>query len=418
MDVLIIGNGGREHALAWKLRQSPKLSQLYVASGNAGTNELAKNLTLTTKEAILGWLSTNRMDLVVVGPDNYLAEGIVDQIEAMGIPVFGPARAAAEIEWSKAFAKQFMKRHAIPTASYEVFTDLEPAVIYIETQAYPLVIKASGLALGKGVIIAKSIIEARTALQDMLQDKVFGEAGNEVVIEEYLEGKEISIHAFCDGEDAVLFPAAQDHKRTFDNDEGPNTGGMGTIAPVPWVTTEILNEIKKQVVIPTLEALKQEGRLFKGILFPGIMLTTQGPKVIEFNARFGDPETQSYMRLLETDLLEVLLACVNGTLVETEIVWSERSACCIVAASGGYPGTYEKGKPISGLDTVIEYEVLIFHAGTKMEGEEVVTDGGRVLNVSMVADDLQEALATAYRAIDHINFEGMQYRSDIGAKSL
>ncbi len=418
MDILITGSGGREHALAWKLRQSQKIKNIFVAPGNAGTAQIAQNIAASKTEEIIEWLKDSPVDLVIVGPDDHLAEGMVDELEKLNIPVFGPTQAAAEIEWSKSFAKQFMKAENIPTASYEIFTDSTKAKSYLRSQEFPLVIKASGLALGKGVIIVNSLKEAERTIDDIMKSRIFGAAGNEIVIEEYLRGKEISIHAFCDGKDIALFPAAQDHKRIFDNDEGPNTGGMGTIAPVPWVTKEHMREIEEKVVLPTIRALEKQGRLFKGILFPGIMITDNGPKVIEFNTRFGDPETQSYMRILETDLIDILLACVNGKLKDQEIKWNDKAACCIVAASGGYPGDYKKGLAIEGLDSLDDQEVIVFHAGTKSDGKSIMTNGGRVLGVTATGNNLRESLSQTYRAIKSISFEGMRYRKDIGAKSL
>ena len=418
MKILVVGSGGREHALVWKLKQSPTVRDIFVAPGNAGTAQLATNLLLSTTNEIVDWLKKNRADLVVVGPDNYLEEGIVDKIKELGIPIFGPTKAAAEIEWSKSFAKQFMKEEGIPTASFHVFSDYKKASEYTKTQKFPLVIKASGLALGKGVVVAHNLSEAEQALKKMMNEKIFGSAGMDVVIEEFLVGKEISIHAFCDGETAILFPAAEDHKRIFDEDKGPNTGGMGTIAPVPWVSDKILKEIEEKIVQPTLRALKKRGRPFCGILFPGVMITDEGLKVIEFNARFGDPETEVYMRILETDLVEILLACTNGMLKKQKIKWSKKSACCVVCASGGYPGKYETGKTISGLDTIHNKSVVVFHAGTKMNGNKAVTNGGRVLGVTAVGENLKTALSKSYDAIKSISFEGMQYRKDIGKKSL
>ncbi|MFA6554548.1 MAG: phosphoribosylamine--glycine ligase [Candidatus Paceibacterota bacterium] len=416
MDVLITGSGGREHALAWKLKQSKKVKNIFVATGNAGTSKIAKNIDASNVEEIIGWLENNPVDLVIIGPDSHLSLGIVDKLEDLGIKVFGPTKAASEIEWSKSFAKKFMKEEGIPTASYEIFSNIKKAKSYIKKQSFPLVIKASGLAFGKGVVIAKSLKEAEDALREIMSDKIFGEAGNEVVIEEYLQGKEISIHAFCDGKNAVLFPSAQDHKSIFDNDKGPNTGGMGTIAPVPWVTREQMKEIEDMVVIPTIKALERRGKPFKGILFPGIMITKSGPKVIEFNARFGDPETQSYMRILETDLIDIILACIHGNIKDQNIKWSPKSACCVVCASGGYPNKYENGKIISGLD--LNEDAFVFHAGTKSDGKNIVTNGGRVLGVTAVGNNLKESLGKAYKAIKLISFEGMQYRKDIGLKSL
>ena len=343
-----------------------------------------------------------------------MANGLVDKLEILGIPVFGPTKMAAEIEWSKTFAKQFMKEEGIPTAMYEVFDDLEKAKSYIKTRSFPLVIKASGLALGKGVTIANSINEARETLDEIMLTKVFGKAGDEVIIEEYLYGKEISIHAFCDGINTILFPPAQDHKRIFDGDKGPNTGGMGTIVPVPYVTQGQMQIIKEKVIIPTISALKRRGRPFKGILFPGIMLTKSGPKVIEFNARFGDPETQSYMRILETDIVEILISCINGNLKEQKITWLPRSACCIVCASSGYPKEYQKGKTIGGLDNIQNDDIVIFHAGTKPDKNRIITNGGRVLGVTATGENIQESLVDAYKALELISFEGIQYRRDIG----
>ena len=418
MKILVVGSGGREHSLVWKLKQSPTVRDIFVAPGNAGTGQIAENLPLVTTNEIIEWLKKNKVDLVIVGPDNYLEEGIVDEIKKLKIPVFGPTKVAAEIEWSKSFAKQFMQEEGIPTASFHVFSDYKKASEYTKTQKFPLVIKASGLALGKGVVVAHNLSEAEQALKKMMNEKIFGSAGMDVVIEEFLVGKEISIHAFCDGETAILFPAAEDHKRIFDEDKGPNTGGMGTIAPVPWVSDKILKEIEEKIVQPTLRALKKRGRPFSGILFPGVMITDEGPKAIEFNARFGDPETQSYMRILETDLVEILLACTNGMLKKQKIKWSKKSACCVVCASGGYPGKYETGKTISGLDTIHNKSVVVFHAGTKMDGNKAVTNGGRVLGGTAVGKNLKTALSKSYDAIKSISFEGMQYRKDIGKKSL
>ena len=415
MDVLITGSGGREHALTWKLKQSAKVKNIFVAPGNAGTALIANNVPATTTEEIVDWVRKNPMDLVIVGPDSHLAEGLVDILQGIVIAVFGPTKAAAEIEWSKSFAKQFMKEEGIPTAAYEVFKDIEKAKSYIKTQPLPLVIKASGLAFGKGVVIVGSMQEAEVALEEMMGDKIFGESGSEVVIEEFLEGQEVSMHAFSDGENVVLFPPAQDHKRIGERDTGSNTGGMGTVAPVPFVTEIQMKEIEDQVVVPTIAALKKRDRLFKGILFPGIMLTKTGPKVIEFNARFGDPETQSYMRILETDLVDILMACIDGTLETVDMQWSKESACCVVCASAGYPGEYVKGKVIEGLERV-QKDVVVFHAGTKNEAGKILTNGGRVLGVTAVSKDLGDALACAYSAVEEISFAGMQYRKDIGFK--
>ncbi len=417
MNILIVGSGGREHSLTWKLKRSPKIDNIFIAPGNPGTAKLGTNIPIQKTEEIIEWLKENKMDLVVIGPDNFLAEGIVERIENLGVAVFGPTKNASEIEWSKSFAKQFMQEEGIPTANFKVFNDLNLANRYIETQTFPLVIKASGLALGKGVVITRDISEARKVLEDIMATKIFGEAGNEVVIEEFLQGKEISTHAFCDGENVMMFPSSQDHKTIFEGDIGPNTGGMGTIAPVPWVTEVHMKVIEDTIIKPTIKALKERGRPFKGILFPGIMITDSGPKVIEFNARFGDPETESYMRILKTDLLDILFACVNGKLNEQVIEWEDLSACTVMCASKGYPGSYEKGKVINGLDDLNE-DVVVFHAGTKEQEGKIVTNGGRVLGVSATGEDLKDALSKAYKTIENISFDGMQFRRDIGAKSI
>jgi len=417
VSILVVGNGGREHALAWKLAQSPQLPRLFIAPGNAGTALVGQNVPIETTEEIVSWCRTNPVDLVVIGADSFLADGLTDALRLIGIPVFGPTRAAAEIEWSKSFAKHFMREEGIPTASAATFSDFEVARQYLKRQPLPVVIKADGLAFGKGVVIARTLIEAEDALTTMMKSASFGSAGKQVVIEEFLEGREFSVHAFCDGEDAVLFPASQDHKRIFDNDNGPNTGGMGTIAPVPWVENDLLREIRERIVLPCIRGLKKRGRPFVGVLYPGIMVTADGPKVIEFNARFGDPETQSYMRILQTDLVDIMHACINGTLPNMDISWSVEAACCVVLASGGYPGVYEKGKSIFGLEKK-HNGVEIFYAGAKNSHDAVVTDGGRVLGVTATDVNLPKALERAYEAAKDISFEGMQFRRDIGAKSI
>jgi phosphoribosylamine--glycine ligase len=412
MTVLIVGAGGREHALAWKLKQSPKVHKIFISPGNAGTALVGENINAKTQSEILGWLRTNPVDLVVIGPDNHLVEGLTDAIKEIGIKVFGPTKAAAKIEWSKSYAKQFMLEEGIPTARHRVFETAELARDYVQKQSFPIVIKADGLAAGKGVIIAGTVEEAEKAITEIMETKVHGESGACLVIEDFLEGFEISVHAFCDGEDAVMFPSSKDHKRIFDGDKGPNTGGMGTIAPVPIVPQEQMDLIRDRIVLPTLAGLKKRGHPFKGILFPGIMLTKYGPQVIEFNARFGDPETQSYMRILESDLLGILLACVSGSLKNIEVKWSDKYACCVVLASAGYPGTYEKGFAIN-LPADSE-ELVVFHAGTALRDNQLVTDGGRVLGVTAIADTVGDSLAKAFRALSPRVFEGVQYRNDIG----
>jgi len=417
INILIIGSGGREHAIAWKLNQSPKVEKIFIVPGNAGTATVGENIPVDifNHQAVIDFSKQNEVGLVVIGPDDALASGISDSLHAAGLKVFGPTKGAAEIEWSKSFSKKLMNRLNIPTAKSAEFTDIESAKQYVGDQSYPLVIKASGLALGKGVVIVETYEQAIAALNDMMLRKIFGAAGETVIIEEYLQGEEISIHAFCDGQTAIMFPAAQDHKRIFDDDKGPNTGGMGTVAPVPTVSEVILNEIEQGIVIPILKELKNMGREFKGVLFPGIMLTKDGPKVLEFNARFGDPETQSYMRILKTDFLDILLACAEGRLNDLKIEWEEAlSACCVVLASKGYPGDYQKGLPINGITEAEGMEdVVIFQAGTKIFDGKLVTNGGRVLGVSTTGNTLSEARHKAYKAIEIVDFDGKQFRKDI-----
>lgn len=419
-NILIIGSGGREHALAWKLAQSPRIGKLFVAPGNGGTHQVAENIPIgaTDIDGLVRFAEQNKIGLTVVGPDDPLALGIVDAFQVQGLKIFGPTRTAAEIESSKAFAKNLMSQAGIPTATFRVFSVYDQALAYVREYGTPIVIKANGLAFGKGVYICKSLAQAEAALAEIMLDRIHNDAGNEVIVEEFLDGQEISIHAFCDGKTFVLLPSAQDHKSIYDGDEGKNTGGMGTVAPVLWVNAETLQSIGEQVVRPTLVALENQGRKFSGLLYPGLKMTSSGPKVLEFNARFGDPETQSYMRLLKTDLLDILEACVDGMLAKLVIKWHSGFAVCVVVASGGYPDVYKKNLPIRG---VAEAErvpgVVIFHAGTSFNGE-LKTAGGRVLGVTAVGNTLRAALDCAYEAVQLIQFEGMQYRRDIGAKTL
>jgi phosphoribosylamine---glycine ligase len=421
MDVLLVGSGGREHALAWKLKQSAQLGKLYIAPGNAGTKELGENIAIPATDItrLAQFAESHQIGLTVVGPDDPLALGIVDEFQKRGLRIFGPTKVAARIESSKAFAKEVMKEANIPTAEYGTFGDFNAALSYVRQKGAPIVVKASGLALGKGVFVCKTLQEAEAALEDLMHKKTLGEAGNEVVIEEYLEGQEISIHVLCDGIDFKMFPAAQDHKRALDGDKGKNTGGMGTIAPVPWVTEAMMQDIERRVVKPALEALAFKSGLFTGILFPGIIMTVDGPKVLEFNARFGDPETQVYMRLLKNDLLQVLNAVVDKSLGEIRLEWSTGYAANIVLASGGYPDAYEKGYEITGVDEASKMPgAVVFHAGTTADTGGLKTAGGRVLGVSAVGNPLKSALEKAYAAADKIQFQGMHMRRDIGAKSL
>lgn len=417
MKVLVLGGGGREHALAWKISQSPSVEKVYIAPGNGGTGAVAENLSLVPSHAnVIDFCTKENIALVVVGPDDLLAAGMSDALRDAGILVFGPTKAAAEIEWSKAYAKEVMREAGIPTAKSETFRDLDSALAYVKQEGVPIVVKASGLALGKGVTVAMDMQEAEEALRECFVTQKFGAAGTEVVIEEYLTGIEFSTHALCAGTEALMFPSAQDHKRALEGDTGPNTGGMGTIAPVPTVSESVMEEIRAKVVIPLLETMERRNRPFSGLLFPGIMLTADGPKVLEFNARFGDPETQSYMRLLASDIVPALLAVAKGSLAGVELAWKEGAAATIVMASGGYPGDYEKGKEIRGVEDV--GDIVVFHAGTKRDGEKLLTSGGRVLNVTATGRDLQDALTKAYEGVSQISFEGAQYRKDIGKKSL
>ena len=416
MKVLVVGGGGREHAICWKLAQSPRVTELYCAPGNGGIAQLAICVPIKATDVggMVKWARDNRMDFVVVAPDDPLALGMVDALEAAGIPAFGPRANAAIIEASKAFSKELMKKYHIPTARYETFSELAPAVEYIKAHGAPIVVKADGLALGKGVVVAQTVDEAITAVHEMMEDRKFGESGSTVVIEECMTGPEVTVLAFCDGEHLVPMLSSQDHKRAYDGNQGPNTGGMGAIAPSPNYTPEIARRCMKEIFLPTVSAMKAEGRPFKGVIYFGLMLTPDGPKVVEYNARFGDPECQAVLSLLDTDLMDVFQACVYGTLDQIDIMWKPGAACCLVLASGGYPVSYKSGYPISGLEEAEEY-VNIFHAGTKRgKGREILTAGGRVLGVTAAAPSLEKAIRWAYGAAKHISFQDMHFRTDIG----
>ena len=419
-NVLIIGSGGREHALAWKLKQSPRIGKLYVAPGNGGTRQVAENIPIeaTDIDELVQFDGKNNVGLTVVGPDGPLALGVVDAFQARGLRIFGPTRAAAEIESSKAFAKTLMNEAGIPTAIFKIFSEYDKALAYVRERGTPIVVKASGLARGKGAYVCKTLAQAEDALAEIMLQRVHKDAGNAVVIEEFLDGQEISIHAFCDGKTFVLLPPAEDHKPIGEGDEGKNTGGMGTIAPLSWVSAGTMRVVGEQIVRKTLNALAKRGRPFAGLLYPGLKMTASGSKVLEFNARFGDPETQSYMRLLKTDLFGILEACVDGTLAQLTIEWHSGFAACVVLASGGYPDEYRKGVPISGVAEAERVpDVVLFHAGTSFDGE-LKTSGGRVLGVTAIGGTLRDALLRAYEAVQLIQFGGMQYRRDIGAKAL
>lgn len=417
--VLVTGGGGREHALLWKLAQSPRIGKLYAAPGNGGTCQIAENVSLAIDdiEGQLRFAERNNIDLTIVGPDNPLALGVVDIFRASGLRIFGPTQAAAEIESSKAFAKELMRDARIPMAAFRIFREYNNACAYVQKRGAPIVIKAGGLARGKGVYPSRSLQEAEDALAKIMLERVHGDAGDKVIVEEFLQGQEISLHALCDGKNSVLFPPSQDHKAIFDGDEGSNTGGMGVITPISWVDADTLQALDELVVKKTLAELSRCGRPFSGLLYPGIMMTQKGPKVLEFNARFGDPEAQVYVRLLKSDLLDILEACIDGTLAEHPIEWHPGFAVCIVIASGGYPDVYQKGLPIHGVSEAEHVPgVIVFHAGTT-RADQLRTSGGRVLGVSAVASTLQEALVRAYEAVQCISFEGMHYRHDIGAKA-
>ncbi|MBT2289121.1 phosphoribosylamine--glycine ligase [Paenibacillus albidus] len=420
MDILVVGGGGREHAIIWSLAKSPRAGKIYCAPGNAGIAQLAECVPIGVFEfdRLTAFAKEREVGLVVIGPDDPLAGGIVDAFEAEGIPVFGPRRNAAEIEGSKTFMKDLLHKYNIPTAAYEKFDDYETALAYLRNQELPIVIKADGLAAGKGVTVAYSREEAEQALRDIMVSKVFGEAGAQVVIEEFLAGQEMSILAFVDGETVRPMAAAQDHKPVFDGDKGPNTGGMGTYSPLPHIADEIIREAVETIIEPTAKAMVAEGRPFSGVLFAGLMISPDGkPKTIEFNARFGDPETQVVLPRLRSDLLEIFLAVVEGRLADIEIEWSEEAAVCVVLASEGYPGSYPKGVPISGLSE--RGGGLVFHAGTAVgEDGSYVTNGGRVLGVVGLGASIAEAREAAYAQAEGIAFAGKQNRSDIAMKAL
>ncbi len=419
MNILLIGSGGREHALAWKLAQSPKLKKLYIAPGNPGTADFGENVPLDVNDhaAVIHFCRENQISLVVVGPEAPLADGISDALSAAGLRCFGPSRAAAQIEASKAFAKDFMARQGIPTARYATLERLPDALAYLQSLEYPVVIKASGLAAGKGVILPETLDEAKSVLREILEGGVFGAAGAQVVIEERMSGPEVSLMAFTDGKTVVPMLVAQDHKRIFDGDQGPNTGGMGAYAPAPIFTPDLLAEAIEKILKPAISGLCSEGTPFVGILYAGLMLTPDGIRVVEFNCRFGDPETQVILPLLETDLVEIAEACVDGKLSETEIRWRSESAVCVVLAAKGYPGKVESGQ-LADIGQLPE-NAICFHAGTKVNADgQLTASGGRVFGVTAWAPDLASAVKSAYDAVDEIHFDGVQYRTDIAKNGL
>ncbi len=419
MKVLIVGSGGREHALAWKLAQSPKISQLYCAPGNAGISEYATCVPLQVDDlaGIVAWAQQEGIGLVVVGPELPLTLGLVDALAAVGIKAFGPTAKAAELEGSKVFSKDLMQKYGVPTAKYGVFIEADKALSFAREMKGPWVVKADGLAAGKGVLICQSIFETEEAIQQVLVKRSFGEAGAKLIIEEYLEGEELSLMAFCDGHTVIPMVSAQDHKRVFTGDQGPNTGGMGAYSPAPLATSELVEHVEQEVLIPVMKAMAKEGRLFQGVLYAGLMITAEGPKVLEFNARFGDPETQVVLPRLENDLLDVMLAVIEGKLSELQLEWKNEPCVSVVMASEGYPGNYPKGKPITGLDQ-IPAGVLVFHSGTVLSDGQVVTNGGRVLAVTALGNDIRTAVDAAYVGVEAISFEGAHYRTDIAHRAL
>ena len=420
MKVLVVGSGGREHAIVWAISKSPRVSKIYCAPGNAGISRLAECIPIKALEfeKLADFAQEEKIDLIMVAPDDPLCLGAVDYFTGRGLRAFGPVKAAAEIEGSKVFAKNLMKKYGIPTAAYEVFDDSMAAKSYLRSRnTYPAVIKAEGLALGKGVIIAQSEKEAFEAVEEIMEDRKFGEAGSRVVIEEFLTGQEVSVLAFTDGKTIVPMVSAQDHKRAYDGDEGLNTGGMGTFSPSRLYTKEIAEECMRNIFLPTMQAMNAEGRTFRGVLYFGLIMTEQGVKVIEYNSRFGDPEAQVVLPRLKTDLLDIFDAVIDGRLSELDIKWNDEAAVCVVLASGGYPEQYETGYPITGLEEAEKLGAILFHAGTKLDAEgRFITAGGRVLGVTAMGENLDKAIANAYKAVKKIHFEKMHYRTDIGVK--
>ena len=418
MKVLIVGSGGREHAIAWKVAQSPKVDKIYCAPGNAGIAEYAECVPISAMEfdKLAAFAKEHEVDMTVIGMDDPLVGGIVDVFEAQGLRVFGPRKNAAILEGSKAFSKDLMKKYNIPTAAYETFTDPYKALEYLQTAKMPIVLKADGLALGKGVLICNTLEEAQAGVKEIMEDKKFGSAGNQMVIEEFMTGREVSVLSFVDGDTIRIMTSSQDHKRALDGDQGLNTGGMGTFSPSPFYTKEVDEFCKKYIYQPSVDAMKKEGRTFKGIIFFGLMLTEDGPKVLEYNARFGDPETQVVLPRMKNDIVEVFEACIDGTLNQIELEFEDNAAVCVVLASDGYPVKYEKGFKIHGLEKFKDEDgYYVFHAGTKFDEDgDIVTNGGRVLGVTAKGKDLKEARANAYKATEWIDFANKYMRHDIG----
>ncbi len=422
MRILIVGSGGREHALAWKIFQSKLCDKIFCAPGNGGIEQIAECLPIPADDVsgLLDFARKEKIDLTVVGPERALELGIVDEFTKAGLKIFGPDKSAARLEASKVFSKELMAKYKVPTAAFKVFDSPDAAKKYIEAHGAPCVVKADGLAAGKGVVVAKTVDEARAAVTAMMEDKVFGEAGKRIIVEECLEGQEASILVITDSRQVLALASAQDHKRIFDNDQGANTGGMGAYSPAPVVTESILKTVMEKIIYPTLDGLAKEGIDYRGVLYAGIMLTKNGPQTLEFNVRFGDPETQAILPRLKSDLVEIMLATAVGKLSKIKkLDWEERASVCVVCAAGGYPGNYEKNKEIFGLEEAQRMkDVVVFHAGTKKAAGKILTGGGRVLGVTGLGNSIKEAINKAYAAVDKIKFEGMQYRRDIGKKAL
>ena len=420
MNIMVVGGGGREHAIIKKLKENPRVETIYALPGNGGIAQDAVCVAIGAKDldGICAFAAGHKIDYAVVAPDDPLVLGLVDRLEAIGIPCFGPRKSAAIIEGSKAFSKALMKKYGIPTAAYEIFTDMDAAIAYVRSGSGAVVVKADGLALGKGVFVCADRDEAERAVRSIMGERIFGESGAKVVIEEFLEGPEVSVLSFTDGNVVVPMISSMDHKRALDGDEGPNTGGMGTIAPNPFYTPEVAGRCMKEIFLPTIRAMKAEGRTFRGCLYFGLMITKDGPKVIEYNCRFGDPETQVVLPLLKTDLLTVMQATTSGTLDQLTVEFDPGAACCVILASGGYPTHYEKGKEIVVTDEEKLRGATVYHAGTALKDGRLVTSGGRVLGVTCTAPTLEEAVKRAYDAASGITFEGVHFRKDIGARAL
>jgi phosphoribosylamine--glycine ligase len=419
MRVLVIGSGGREHALVWKIKQSPKVEKIFCAPGNAGTSEFADNIPIAADdiEGLLQFAMKKEIGLTVVGPEQPLVMGIVDRFEIKGLRIFGPSASAAELEGSKSFSKDIMQKYGLPTAEYKIFTSAESATKYIQAKNCPLVVKADGLAAGKGVLLCRSSREALVAVDTIMRQRLFGEAGDQIVVEEFLEGQEISVLAFSDGKTVLLMDSAQDHKAVYDGDIGPNTGGMGAYSPAPVFTEIMQQKARDKIMLPMVRAMQQEGRTYKGILYAGLMLTKTGPQILEFNARFGDPETQPLMVRMDTDIIPLFEACIDGSLDQCQVNWKNKSSVCVVMTAEGYPGTYQIGEIISGLQSANSTpEVVVFHAGTKEKDGKVLTNGGRVLGVTATGGNTESAIQRVYDAVGKVNWRGVHYRKDIGSR--